>query len=357
MRRIKLVVSDFHLGRGRVDSEGRLNEREDFHQGDKFVEFVEYYGGRRHYHDDVELIFNGDLFEFLDVYDGDLVTDRETVQTALWKLQRMMDGHARVFDALADFASRPGKRITILVGNHDAALLWPAVREEVAKRIGGDVRFFDNDYSFGVVHIAHGHQLEFLNAFNTRNYDYRDAQGERILRMPPVSRFVMQYISPLKKTRPYINKIRPFRIYLKYAFINDHVFFWHQLTGIVRFWVRNRLSRDPVTRREFRLSWRRMVNAYGHASMDEGADEILRKTKYRYVIFGHTHKYGHRRFGAYGEVLNTGTWTDLISLDASNLGRRVTRTYVHIDATDEENPVVRLKVWHGTQQVEEDLIG
>lgn len=356
MRKIKLIVSDFHLGRGRLDSEGRLNEKEDFHEADRFIEFLEYHATVFE-SDEVELIFNGDFLEFLDVYDGDYVTDRETENTASWKLQRIMEGHERVFDALAAWASRPRKTVTFLVGNHDQALLWPAVQKALIARIGPRTRVLDNDLNFSVVHVAHGHQHEFLNAFNTRNFWYRDAHGERVLRMPMVSLFVMQYISPLKNQRPYINKVRPFRVYLNYALVNDHIFFWKQLIGIVKFWLRNRTSRDPVTRREFRLSMRRFFNAYGHGSMEEAADQILRNTKYRYVIFGHTHKYEHRRFGAYGDYLNTGTWTELISLNVSNLGKHTTRTYVYVDWTDEENPDVRLKVWHGTHRVETDLIG
>ncbi len=98
------------------------------------------------------------------------------------------------------------------------------------------------------------------------------------------------------------------------------------------------------------------MNAMTHESMDDGAYNILKNTNYRYVIFGHSHKWTHRRYGAYGEYLNTGTWTELISLEIANLGRSIERTYAYIDCTDEKNPEVRLKRWNGRHQVEENIL-
>src|SRR4051794_761153 len=65
--KIKLVVSDFHLSRGKWLPNGRRNPLEDFHQDVKFKEFLEHYSTDAHADFDVELIINGDFFDPLTV--------------------------------------------------------------------------------------------------------------------------------------------------------------------------------------------------------------------------------------------------------------------------------------------------
>ncbi|MBZ0272754.1 metallophosphoesterase [bacterium] len=355
MRRIKLVLSDLHLGKGRIDEFGRLNPLEDFHDDERFIEFIRHYGGEAYEDAEVELIINGDFLELLVVDEFDVLPNRETEQTGVWKVQRIFDGHKPVFEALRAFASRPNRSITFTIGNHDAALLFPRVRDALIASIGGATRVIERSYDFSCIHIEHGNHYEYIHAFNARNYSYRDARGEKIFRMPVGSLFIMEFLSALKKDRPYIDKVKPFRIYLKYAFVNDHMFFWTMLVRLVQFWMRNRLSRDPVRRREFALSLTRGRHAMTHVSMDQAAFEILRKTNYRYVIFGHSHKHGHERLGDYGEYINTGSWVEMVSLELPNLGKRNDRMFAFIDCTDWDNPVVRLKTWIGSHELERDV--
>ena len=42
-KKIKLIVSDLHLGLGKTLEGGRLNSLEEFGFDDKFVEFLHYY--------------------------------------------------------------------------------------------------------------------------------------------------------------------------------------------------------------------------------------------------------------------------------------------------------------------------
>ena len=64
-KKIKIVVSDLHLGKGRILPGGGVNSFEEFYYGEKLVEFIQYYssGAFRDY--DVELIINGDFLNFL----------------------------------------------------------------------------------------------------------------------------------------------------------------------------------------------------------------------------------------------------------------------------------------------------
>ena len=58
-----LVISDIHLGAG-VVVEGKRNPLEDFHHDKEMVGFIEYYFSGEYLNRDVELIINGDLFDF-----------------------------------------------------------------------------------------------------------------------------------------------------------------------------------------------------------------------------------------------------------------------------------------------------
>src|SRR6185312_6549304 len=66
-KKIKLVISDFHLSRGKWLENGRRNPLEDFHQDERFKEFLEYYSTGKYKDYDVELIINGDFFDPLAV--------------------------------------------------------------------------------------------------------------------------------------------------------------------------------------------------------------------------------------------------------------------------------------------------
>jgi len=72
MKRVKLVVSDFHLSRGRWLPYGLRNPLEDFHQDEKFQDFLEHYSTGPYSDAEVELIVNGDFFDPLAVMPPDL---------------------------------------------------------------------------------------------------------------------------------------------------------------------------------------------------------------------------------------------------------------------------------------------
>src|SRR5580658_3579361 len=129
MKKLKLVVSDFHLGRGHILADGSLNILEEFYFDDKFIEFLNYYSTGDYLDADVEIIINGDFLNMLQTdYKGHFTT---VITEAIdyYKLQTIVEGHRRVFEALKRFAARPLKRISYVVGNHDQGMLWPRCRE------------------------------------------------------------------------------------------------------------------------------------------------------------------------------------------------------------------------------------
>ena len=135
-RKLKLVVSDFHLGKGPYREDGSVNVFEDFRQDGKFAQFLDYHSDGEWRDAEVELILNGDFFNLLSVdLDGrmqEAITERVSVE----KIEAILRGHPVLFEALARFARGPGRSVTFIMGNHDPGLLFAGVRESITDIIG-----------------------------------------------------------------------------------------------------------------------------------------------------------------------------------------------------------------------------
>jgi hypothetical protein len=64
---LKLVVSDFHLGKGPYRDDGSVNVFEDFRHDGKFAQFLDYHSNGEWKDAEVELIDNGDFLNLLTV--------------------------------------------------------------------------------------------------------------------------------------------------------------------------------------------------------------------------------------------------------------------------------------------------
>lgn len=355
MKKIKLIISDLHVHTGGRAADGRRNVFEEFVEDDLLVEFLEYHSSGEYATANIELVINGDFFNLLEIVDefGD-VTEAITEQVAVGHMEHIIAGHPQMFDALAAFAQARERQITFIVGNHDAALLFGAVQVLIRKRLRAPV-IFRNETSFDGVFVTHGHQYEFIHHFDMVNFTRRGMDGVERLRLPYGALFVIQFLGRLKQRRPFIDKVKPFGRYHRWAFINDHLFWWQMLIGIVKFWLVNRFSRDRFRRREFALAPSRFLNAISHKPLLRTAMRILRHTNYRIVIFGHSHKIEYVRCGDTGEYFNTGSWNEQISLDVATLGRSRVRPYVRIDYIDGV-PQVSQHNWIGSHRLTHVLV-
>ncbi|MDP8254174.1 MAG: metallophosphoesterase [Candidatus Alcyoniella australis] len=355
MNKHKLIVSDFHLAAGPKGPDGRRNRLEDFFRDEQFIEFLDFFRSNQYAEREVELVFNGDfLNELLVPYRGSHPV-RITEEMSLEKVQTIIAGHPEVFDALQRFAASPGGRIVIIPGNHDQALLWPKVQKLLKERINPYIRFFVDAYNFDGVYVTHGHAYEFINHSNPYSFWILDHEGHEVLRLSWGNYFILELISELKLKRPYIDKVKPFRAYLRWAFYNDVRFFFEANARLVAFYLRNRFSHDPLRRREFKIGINRYNEALTHTNLAAEAEKILINTNYHTVVMGHSHKADYVNFGEVGQYFNSGTWLDLISLDISELGRHSNLTFVQIDYV-EGQPVSRLRSWRGSHKLVEETI-
>lgn len=156
MRRV--IVSDIHLGAG--------DRLDDFDDDAALVEFIDQYVAGD---EPTELILAGDTIEFLQVRVPGLDDDEWSEQAAVLRMQVVIEAHAPVFAALARFIAGPAHQITVLIGNHDFELHYPAAKARFRAACGlpeDDPRIrFGVRYHGGGIYLVHGNQFDGWNRF------------------------------------------------------------------------------------------------------------------------------------------------------------------------------------------------
>lgn len=162
-----VVMSDLHLGEGR-GADGAWSPYEDFRwpedlQG--FLAALSAEGGA------TDVVLNGDTFDLLQASDGACRGGGPDAgcseAEALARLERVLAAHGAEVAALAAFAAEGANRLVLVPGEHDAALLFPAVgRRAVAafSAASGRVSVAEEGYwrsGDGLIHAEHGHQIEY----------------------------------------------------------------------------------------------------------------------------------------------------------------------------------------------------
>jgi UDP-2,3-diacylglucosamine pyrophosphatase LpxH len=157
-RRRRVVISDVHLGAG--------DRLDDFDDDEALISFIERYVAGA---EPTELILAGDTVEFLQVRLPGLDDDEYSDAAAERRLGAVVRAHAGVFAALASFIADPRHQLTVLIGNHDFELHFPAAKARFAAAVGlelDDPRLrFGVSYHGGGVYIVHGNQFDGWNRF------------------------------------------------------------------------------------------------------------------------------------------------------------------------------------------------
>lgn len=361
----KIVVSDFHLGSGRLV--GELNPWENFFYDQEFADLLLYYSSGEFADQEIELIINGDFFDLLQVrYDGGFPV-HVTEQIAAAKLKAALDGHPVVMHALARFVNQPRKSITVLPGNHDFELMFPACHHMFCERVTGSMvdprmRFVLDKpyYEFDGVQIHHGMQFEAINSYRFDEKFLVEGWPEPILRQPFGSIFVLEVLNTMKAYRPYIDRVQPLSLYLFGALFLDPFVAWRLILLSIRTFYRWRIKplfRRPVVEGADLRSTMEVLKAYSaFPNFERKVKKLMRKNpRIHTLIMGHTHLRKVRRFGHGKTYVNTGTWTDLISLEISQLGVNRELTYATVEYFPDEPPQARLLAWKGFTHVSRDI--
>jgi hypothetical protein len=189
-----VLVSDLHLG------PGPLHSVETFFHDVEFCRFLDALVRRAEPEGRTwRLVILGDFLDFLRC---ELVTHEAggapTEDVAMATLERIMTNHEEVFRGLGRFLSA-GFPVDIVVGNHDAELIRPALQERMRSFVAGggagsavgNITFHPWIYHLpGVLYAEHGHQHDGFNAFSTVLDPYADGRPGPLER--PIGTFLFE---------------------------------------------------------------------------------------------------------------------------------------------------------------------
>jgi UDP-2,3-diacylglucosamine pyrophosphatase LpxH len=350
LEKFKFVISDCHLSAGRF-FEGQLNPHEDFHFDDEMVDLFEHfssgiYGIGPEGPVDVELVIAGDFLDFLNVpYQGEF-EDAITEEMALYKLDAIIAAHPKVMGAIRRFASLPAKRVTYLIGNHDADLFFPKIRERITRewdpagqypsekvKLVADV---DRLYYEEGVEIRHGNQLEAGSALNFDQPVLTEYLDKPVLNIPWSSFYVLKIINRMKTEREFIDKVRPIKVFVFFGLVIDTWFTLRFAFLSVYYFLKTRLVWSPKRRSKWKVTMGILKQETRlFLDLEREARQILdERSDLKTIICGHTHKPMNKIYPDGKQYINTGTWTKMINLDFRSIGQQFALTFAYVRLTD-----------------------
>ncbi len=362
MEKVKIVISDCHISAGRF-FEGRLNPHEDFFFDDELADMIEYfshgeYGEKDGIPVEVELVLNGDFLDFLNVpYRGEF-EDAITEVVALHKLEAIISGHPRLMGALKKFASLNGKKITYLIGNHDADLFFQKVRERISREWDPKGEYpsskvtivSDSDrivYEEGV-EIHHGNQFEAGSVLDFKQPLLTKFVAEPVLNIPWSSFYVLRIINRLKWEREFLDKVRPIKVFVLFGLVLDPWFTLRFSFLSAYYFLKTRFMWGPRGRTSFKATLEILMQETRFFLDLEKEARLLLDASERchVVVFGHTHRPVQKVWPDGKMYVNTGTWTKMINLDWRGLGQQFRRTFALVRIQDGK-ATCELRQWAG----------
>lgn len=345
--KLKLVVSDFHLGSGHRLRDGSLNILEDFFHDREFIDFLQFFSTGDYESAEVELILNGDFFNLLMIDFEEIDPEVVTELTALRRMTAILDGHRAVMNAIRFFSQQDGKSVTFIMGNHDPGILFPSVQLLIRHAVGEKVRMIIDHYEFDGIYVEHGNQYEVANAFDRKKFFLKESLPEPVLNQPWGTYFLVHVVNHIKRTRRHFDKVLPFGTYMKWLLVMDPRFFFKIIGMCFKFFAIARFSRDPRRNTSIRKTIEIMLEAPLFPDLDDAARRIMStRENVHTVIFGHNHRPSFQQVGNRGFYINTGTWNEMTHLQLDRLGTRLECTFALIEYKD-GRAEASLKIWHG----------
>ncbi len=225
------VISDLHVG-GRYGAGGDDRGFRMCTRVDELRRFVEHIVAEVRSPDvGLELVINGDFIDFL--AEPDLpphgggaapTTWSPTVHSpgeAVRKLRDIVLRDQPFFDALGALLAA-GHALTVLLGNHDVELSYPAVHAALRGHLGADEHsaftflLDDQAYVVGDALIEHGNRYDGFNRIDhdaLRQARAMQSRGEPTddgpYHAPPGSRLVAHVMDPSKARYPFVDLLKP----------------------------------------------------------------------------------------------------------------------------------------------------
>lgn len=367
VKKVILVISDLHLSAGKM-IKGRRNLLEDFHFDNELIDFLNYYTTGDYADIPVELVINGDFFDFLAVPYVEFFDDEFwSEKAALAKLSMIMDAHKGVLQAMKNFLSKTGKKIVYIIGNHDAEFVFESLKEQF-------LNFFDpykekivlsNEISnyeptLGVS-IQHGHMYERAHQFDQMDAIVETVNGEKYFIPPWGSYYVTNVINKYKQERSFINAVRPIKHFIIHGILFDTFFTIRFLLSNIYYFIMVRFWHYYILKKNLRQVIQDLLR---ELELFQDYESLTRQyfeknPESKVLIVGHTHNPMLRLFTDGTIFINTGTWTKMVNLDLGqwNNGNSLTFAKIYVKKNDykieefDEAVEVDLKYWQGIKSL------
>ena len=310
-----LLISDIEMSVGGVE--------DDFSHDGLIADLLDVYTKPPYDSLPVDLVLNGDVYDTLKIPYKGVFTWHITPEIALYKLNKVIEAHSELFDALQAFGSHSSgnKRLHFVVGNHDPDIMFPEVQARLRQRLAGvaEMTFAGFSMRVGPVHIEHGHQLDQVFAMDSE-CPFGVWNGESILKLPWLSAALIEALSPIKSIFHTYERLRPRSVVFER---------WPELAEIVQALLRKRVQaslrrpltvrRDPAETLTWAMAKQIVLRAYTqspNAGIDAAkvAKLFIDDPSLKLAAFGHTHKPTWSMVGT-RTIIHTGCMRDEYEID------------------------------------------
>jgi hypothetical protein len=259
-KRLTVFISDLHFGVGRDATTKSWHKEEDFRWQKEFAFFLKEVD--RQGKGATDLILNGDTFELWQSLHQDCKYNNKdlgcTEDEALERVLHVMSEHALELRDLGQFADAGDNQVVLVPGNHDAALLYPRVKEAVLQGIpakSGRIHVESSGYwrsRDGLLYAEHGHQIgKEVNKWDKWPQPFVEKDGQSYLQRPWGEQFVQEYYNQFERKYPIIDNISDELKAVSYGLeAEGHVRFLEDMAGFVDFVF-------------FQVSWDQFVSSLG----------------------------------------------------------------------------------------------
>ncbi len=176
MKKRFFIVSDIEMG--------KRDLMDDFSDDHVFAHFIQTILEKSKKDEEVFLILNGDIFDFMKMDYKGAHTRYITEAVSSWKLDQVLESHQLVFKALRHFLQHENKNVFFVIGNHDFDLIWPALQEKIRNHLGKSKRVdFAYSFEYEKLHVEHGNlQDPFYK--NDVKRPFTSYKGQKLLNLP-----------------------------------------------------------------------------------------------------------------------------------------------------------------------------
>lgn len=325
--RLVVVMSDIEMGAGDVT--------DDFPHTEFLAELIASYD--QHVDLDVDLVFNGDTFDFLRVDVDGHYPRHITAEIAMTKLDRVAEVHRGFFQAIDAFlrTGRRERRVHFVAGNHDAELVFKVVQDALRARCGGSDRisFPGFELEIGELLIEHGSQGDVMFRMDPGQL-FAGERGE-LLNLPWGTLALLEVAIPLYPALYHLDRVRPRdRLFEALPELKELL-----LGRSWKYWTRDYLrdwfnKSDPMKK----ISWAmikeivyRFTSVNTDASIQGYYSRALRDDdRRRLYVVGHVHQAGWWSWGD-KKLLQTGCFRDEFMLrDGGSVQVPIAKCYAEV---------------------------